>query len=82
MNHPDMDELVDFGHGKLAEAEAKRIAVHLDGCTTCQEFLDNLPDDAFLSLIRPLFTPGQRYPLGGPGLGGRVRSDFGCRPLF
>lgn len=29
MNHPDMDELVDFCHGKLAEAEAKKIA------TTC-----------------------------------------------
>ncbi len=60
MNHPDMAQLTTFGHGKLAEAEANEIANHLAECETCQKFLDNLPDDALLSLIRPLFTPGQR----------------------
>jgi hypothetical protein len=62
VNHPGMDQLAAFAHGKLDEAEAKKIAVHLAGCTTCEEFLDNLPDDPLLSLIRPLFTPRQRHP--------------------
>jgi hypothetical protein len=60
MEHPDMDQLVDFGHGKLSEAEAKDIAGHLAECETWQKFLDNLADDALLALFRPLFTPGPR----------------------
>jgi hypothetical protein len=58
VNHPDMDQLVDFGHGKLSEAKATDLGGHLADCETCQTFLDNLADDALLSLIRPLFTTG------------------------
>lgn len=65
MNHPHMTRLTAFGHGKLAEAEAKKIADHLAECETCQGFLDELPDDALLALIRPLFTPGQRSASSG-----------------
>jgi hypothetical protein len=57
VSHPDLEQLTAFGHGKLSEAEAKGVADHLAGGITCQAFLDNLPDDALLSLIRPLFTP-------------------------
>jgi hypothetical protein len=57
VNHPDTAQLTAFGYGKLAEAETKQIVDHLGGCRTCQKFLDNLPDDDLLALIRPLFTP-------------------------
>jgi hypothetical protein len=58
MTHPDMSQLTAFGHGRLPEAEVEKIADHLAECETCQKFLDDLPDDALLAFIRPLFTHG------------------------
>jgi hypothetical protein len=58
--HPDLKQLTAFGHGRLTDAEDRVIADHLAGCKTCQAFLDTLPDDALLALIRPLFTSGRR----------------------
>jgi hypothetical protein len=60
MAHPDRKQLAAFGHGKLGDDESKAIADHLAGCKRCQDFLDQLPDEALLALIRPLFAQKDR----------------------
>ena len=63
MSHPNWERLTAFGHGKLDETAAREVVDHLASCEACREFLDNLPDDDLLALIRPLFTPKpQRSP--------------------
>jgi hypothetical protein len=57
VNHPNAARLAAFGHGKLGEAGAEAVAAHLAGCAACQEYLDNLADDALLALVRSLFVP-------------------------
>lgn len=56
-NHPDKDQLLAFGLGKLVAAEAERIAQHLDDCDTCSETLVDLADDTFVVLVRQSPAP-------------------------
>jgi hypothetical protein len=57
VKHPPEARLAAFGHGKVGEAGAEAVAEHLAECAACREYLDDLDDDALLSLIRSLFVP-------------------------
>jgi hypothetical protein len=53
----DLEQLTAFGHGKLREADDEQIADHEADCKLCRSFLDTLPDDDQLALIRSLLQP-------------------------
>ena len=55
--HPERDQLLAFGMGKLEEDEAEQIAQHLDSCDDCSETIVNLQDDTFVSLVRSSPAP-------------------------
>ena len=57
--HPDQQQLVDFGHGKLGPDQTSEIEEHLDRCVVCNETLLNLADDTFTGLVRSLPEPGK-----------------------
>ena len=57
IKHPDKDQLVAFGLGKLDSDEAEKIADHLDSCHDCSETIVNLQDDTFVSLVRRAPSP-------------------------
>jgi hypothetical protein len=50
--HPSLERLADFSLGKLEVGEAAEIAAHVANCKTCQEVVDNQPDDALVALVR------------------------------
>lgn len=55
--HPDKDQLVAFGLGKLDSDEAEKIADHLDSCKDCSETIVRMQDDTFVSLVRNAPAP-------------------------
>lgn len=70
IDHPDNDQLVAFGLGKLDSVEAEKIADHLDSCHDCSETIISMQDDTFVSLVRRAPSPDQqnnptREPLEG-----------------
>ena len=50
--HPSLERLAEFSLGKLDVSDAAEIADHVANCTTCQDLVDNQPDDAFVALVR------------------------------
>ena len=50
--HPSLQELSDFGLGRLPEAAAATVAEHLETCATCQKAVAELPPDSFLGKVR------------------------------
>jgi serine/threonine protein kinase len=56
--HPDTDQLVAFGMGRLDPEAASTIESHLDKCPTCCETLLDLKDDTFIGLLRSAPHPG------------------------
>lgn len=57
--HPDKDELVAFGLGKLQPDQATKIETHLGECKTCCDTLLDLEDDTFVELVRKSPAPKQ-----------------------
>ena len=57
--HPDKDELVAFGLGKLEPDEATKIETHLGECEACCDTLLDLKDDTFVELVRKSPAPKQ-----------------------
>ena len=57
--HPEKDELVAFGLGKLEPDEATKIETHLGECEACCETLLDLKDDTFVELVRKSPEPKQ-----------------------
>lgn len=64
--HPDEQQLVDFGHGKLAPDQTSEIVEHLDHCVQCNDTLLNLADDTFTGLVRSLPEPDDVLPVELP----------------
>lgn len=50
--HPNHDQLMDFGLGKLAPADMDRIEQHVASCPTCCDSLMAMQGDTFVSLAR------------------------------
>ncbi len=50
--HPSVQELSDFGLGRLPEAAAATVADHLETCPACQKAVADLPPDSFLGKVR------------------------------
>lgn len=50
--HPEKDQLVAFGLGKLDAAAASQIEQHLEACPDCCSTILNLQDDTFVGLVR------------------------------
>ena len=59
LHHPDKDELVAFGLGKLQPDQATKIETHLEECKTCCYTLLDLKDDTFVELVRKSPAPKQ-----------------------
>ena len=59
LHHPDKDELVAFGLGKLQPDQATKIETHLEECKTCCDTLLDLEDDTFVELVRKSPAPKQ-----------------------
>lgn len=57
-DHPQHQQLIDFGLGKLGPGQTSEIEEHLDHCDVCHETLLNLNDDTFTGLVRSLPDPG------------------------
>lgn len=60
--HPQQQQLVDFGLGKLEPDQTSEIEEHLDYCEQCHETLLSLADDTFTGLVRSLPEP-HKQPL-------------------
>jgi serine/threonine protein kinase/Leucine-rich repeat (LRR) protein len=61
--HPSVQELSDFGLGRLPEAAAATVAEHLETCPACQKAVAELAPDSFLGKVRasrpnPASVPG------------------------
>ncbi|MEQ8785316.1 MAG: serine/threonine-protein kinase [Pirellulaceae bacterium] len=52
VEHPQRDELIALGLGKLPPEEATRIESHVESCEICSETILDLQDDTFVSLVR------------------------------
>ncbi len=65
--HPDQQQLVDFGHGKLGPDQTSEIEEHLDHCAECNDTLLNLADDTFTGLVRSLPEPDDALVVEVPG---------------
>ncbi|MBC8114371.1 MAG: protein kinase [Candidatus Saccharimonas sp.] len=50
--HPQKDQLIAFGQGKLAADESSSVEQHLESCRECCETLLDLKDDTFVGLVR------------------------------
>ena len=57
--HPERDDLVAFGLGKLQPDEATKIETHLEECEACCETLLDLKDDTFVELVRKSPEPAE-----------------------
>lgn len=52
LNHPQREQLLEYGLGKLDPDKSDLIELHLAECDQCGETLLNLQDDTFVNLIR------------------------------
>src|SRR5258708_6924285 len=50
--HPQKDQLIAFGQGKLGAEESSSVESHLEFCRECCETLLDLKDDTFVGLVR------------------------------
>jgi eukaryotic-like serine/threonine-protein kinase len=65
--HPDRQQVIAFGQGKLADAAAAEIEKHVAECVTCCGLLKQINDDTLVELARaaagntpgPARTPGR-----------------------
>jgi formylglycine-generating enzyme required for sulfatase activity len=55
--HPKRHRLENFARGNLAFHELEEIQHHLADCPDCCRFLDSVPDDDMLGLVRRAGTP-------------------------
>jgi eukaryotic-like serine/threonine-protein kinase len=55
--HPSRKQLIAFVRGKLGASSQAAIASHIEACDACCQMLREIPDDAFLELIRDAHTP-------------------------
>src|SRR5690349_12794886 len=56
--HPDIDVLHAWSTGRLPDAAARIVEMHLTACNTCGDTLDGLPDARnFFDRIRTLRKP-------------------------
>lgn len=63
--HPEKDQLIAFGQGRLPEDESSRVEQHLEVCSECCETLLDLKDDTFVGLIK---VAKLTEAVGGPDL--------------
>lgn len=90
--HPNKDQLVAFGQGKLAPNESVVVEHHLEVCDRCCETLLDLQDDTFSELVRIARTagssrdsqPGATVHLsdGQPRLGGELPAELREHPRY
>jgi hypothetical protein len=59
LTHPEKDDLVAFGLGKLTPDEVTEIEHHLEECEACCETLLDLKDDTFVELVRTSPLPAK-----------------------
>ena len=57
IEHPNRDQLTAFLCGRLEAAEQDAIAAHVAECDRCCQALREIPDDAFLALLKDANTP-------------------------
>ncbi len=55
--HPQKEQLIAFGLGKLGPAAASAVEQHLEACDTCCETLLGMKDDTFCGLVREATPP-------------------------
>ncbi len=58
VTHPSLQELSDFGLGRLSAEAATTVAGHLETCPACQQAVAALPPDSFLGKVQAA-KPGQ-----------------------
>ena len=51
-DHPQKEQLIAFGQGKLAADESSSVEQHLEVCRECCETLLDLKDDTFVGLVK------------------------------
>lgn len=71
--HPNRDKLTAFLCGHLAAAEQDAIAAHIAECDECCQALREIPDDAFLALLKDANSVPDT---GDPKLYGSVNRDL------
>lgn len=52
LDHPQKEQLIAFGQGKLAVDESSSVEQHLEVCRECCETLLDLKDDTFVGLVK------------------------------
>jgi uncharacterized protein (TIGR03067 family) len=65
--HPQKEQLIAFGQGKLAAEESSKVEQHLEVCRECCETMLDLKDDTFIGLVK-IAQPSSsdESPLGLP----------------
>ena len=54
--HPALAQLEGFGLGRLSDADAQAIELHLADCDVCRQKLEDVPDDFLVRLLQ-ISTP-------------------------
>jgi hypothetical protein len=60
--HPSVDLLKAYGLGKLDDASAARMSLHLEGCVDCRRFVAENSGDSFLGRLRHAQNPPDASP--------------------
>lgn len=51
-NHPSPADLRAFAVGKLADADTRAVAAHLESCPDCRRAAASVPGDSFIARVR------------------------------
>src|SRR5580765_3401870 len=55
--HPSLERLADFVHGRLAPGDQAEIEQHVADCEACCRALEQIPDDTLMGNMRGATTP-------------------------
>jgi len=67
--HPALEQLADYGLGRLSEPDSAAVYAHLEACPECRRTVEALPDDTLASLVRAAATVPGLPPGAGGGHG-------------
>jgi serine/threonine protein kinase/uncharacterized membrane protein len=63
-HHPDLEKLAAFGLGRLSEADAQTIELHVADCEECLQKLAEVPDDLLVRLLQAPAADTQAFLSG------------------
>src|SRR4051794_17171499 len=84
MTHPSPPELAAYALGKLPDADAERVARHVETCAECRQAVATAPGDSFVRLVQAVRPPAGVPSVSSgtvlPGTRGAPPADLAAVP--